>query len=139
MNKIIKITLFLILLLSWLFVQDVFSACPTWENVLSIWWAIDDCLKWSKLVPPKGWLSVVDGWFKSRIADVTKTIWWILALFAVWAIVWWSFRMVISGWVEWDIKKWRDAVKWWILWFLVVVSSSAVILVVVEIVYWVAW
>ena len=138
MIKLTKTLLLFSILFFWFLIQNTFWAwkCPEYNEVnpISVWSQIDWCLNWSKLVNPSSWVEIKTG-FKEKVAKFTKTLWWILAIFAVWAIAWGSFKMVISGGVEWDIKKGKDAIKWWMVWFLVVVSSSAVILVVVEVMY----
>jgi len=77
----------------------------------------------------------ISDWFKQRIESWIWTLWSILAILAVASIVYGSFLLVISGWEEEKLKKWKDVVKWWILWFLWVVFAGALITIVVNIMF----
>ena len=79
-------------------------------------------------------LDIADG-FKKKINSWVQTLGSILAILAVGSIVYWSFLLVISGWEEEKLKKWKDVVKWGIVWFLWVVFASALIAIVVNIMF----
>jgi len=81
----------------------------------------------------------VDNGFKKTIMAWTKKIGWFLGLWAIFAIAFGSLKMTLSGWKEEEIKKGKDIVKWWILWFLLVVSGWFIVWVVVNVIYWVLW
>lgn len=76
-------------------------------------------------------LDIAD-WFKTKINSWVQTLGSILAILAVWSIVYGSFLLVISGWEEEKLKKGKDVIKWWILWFLAVVFAWALISIVVS-------
>lgn len=129
-NKIIIV--FIIIFFS--FSQSVFWVC-NYSEWASISDSIDGCLVWSKLVSTDKPDLKIKSWLKTQINDWTMNVATFLSIFAVWAIVFWAFQMVISVWEEEKIKKWKDIVKWAILWFLLVVSASAFVRLITEVMY----
>jgi len=106
-----------------------------WTNISD---SIDSCLKQgnqAKLVSTDKPDLKIRNWLKTQINDWTMNIATFLSIFAVWAIVFWAFQMVISVWEEDKIKKWKDIVKWAILWFLLVVSASAFVRLITDVMY----
>ncbi len=69
--------------------------------------------------------------FKTKIQSWTKSIMEILWILAVWAIVYGWFFLVVSTWEEDKIKKWKDIIKWWIIWFLWVITAGLLIRVII--------
>ena len=115
-----------------------------WQNISA---ALNDCFNWddSSLVTTDtieiGWQNAwsvdlkVEWGFKYTVERMVRTIWWVLAVLAVWAIVYGSLLLVISGWEEEKLKKWKDVVKWAIVWFLWVVFAWVLITIVVNIMF----
>ena len=122
MIKKIIISMFFIVAL--FYITDNLNACNT----------LDWCLGGSTLVDWSGDLSI-ELWFKNQLLEWITKIAWFLWLMAVWAIVFWSFMMVISAWEEEKIKKAKDMIKWSILWFLWIVLSASLIAIVVNFMY----
>jgi len=99
----------------------------------NIWDQLDKCLKWVELVD---WTDVsIESWFWAQIKKWTTNIGLFLWVFAVGSIIFGWFMMTMSAWEEEKIKKWKDVIKWWIIWFLWVVWASAVINLIVKIMY----
>jgi hypothetical protein len=100
-----------------------------------IWKSLDECLNGSNLV---NWNNVTIDWawwFEIKIKNWVYNLSIYLWVFAVWSIVYWSLRMTLSAWEDEKIKKSKDIIKWWIIWFIWLVSVSAVINLVVKIMY----
>jgi len=134
--KKVLITL-LITLISLSFIWSVNAADCRYnfdvENA-NIWDALDNCLEWVKLVTAK-WEMKIEGKFWNQIKSWTNNIALYLWVFAVWSIVFGGLMMTISVWEEEKIKKAKDIVKWWIIWFLWIIFASAIINLVVKIMY----
>lgn len=127
-----KIILFFVFILSFSsFIGVSFGTC---ELGLSIWWSLEGCLWGSDVVQAND--LTVDAWFKDLIVSFVKKISSILAILAVWSIAYWSMVMVVSWWSEEKIKKWRNIIKWALLWFLVLVSAAWIIKIIIYVVYW---
>ena len=107
-----------------------------WE--WSVVGALEGCMSGSKLVK-NNWNLKVDDGFKKALIDWTKKIATFLAFWAIFAIAFGSLKMVLSWGEEEKIKKWKDVIKWWIIWFLWVVSAWFLISVVVKVVYTIWW
>jgi len=75
-------------------------------------------------------MEIRDG-FKTKIQSWTTLIMEIIWLLAVGAIVYGWFFLVVSTWEEDKIKKWKDIIKWWIIWFLWVITAGVLIRVVI--------
>lgn len=111
-----------------------FGANCTYTPWASVWSNIDGCMTWIPLVNP--WYNIrINDWFKSIIEYWTFRIGALLAIFAVWSIVFWAFKMVISGWEEEWIKSWKKIATWWAIGFFAVISASAVIRIITELIY----
>ncbi len=77
----------------------------------------------------------VEDWFKIMIVDFIKKISTFLAILAVGSIAYWSMVMVTSVWSDEKIKKWRNIIKWSLIWFVVLVSAAWIIQSIIYIVY----
>lgn len=131
-----KIIIVFIIIFFW-FSQNVFWACDyiEWDSIKS---SLDNCLEWASLVSNTGSGDPelkIKTWLKDKINDWTINVATFLSIFAVWAIVFWAFQLVISWWNDEKITKWKDIVKWSMAWFLLVVSASAIVKLIVEIMY----
>lgn len=113
----------------WLFVFA--SSCSLWSDIGD---SVTSCLEWTDVFPVTGDL-VAEGWLKDTLINWIKNIWVVLSLFAVSWIVVWSYFMVFSSWEEEKVKKWKDIVKWSMLWFLWIISSSTIIWLIVNLMY----
>lgn len=130
---------FFILLVLLLSTYSVWLAeCEFDPNSSNISTSIWDCLSSDDgiLVKPTWDLDVSEGsWFRDTLNKWITSIWSILWLLAVFAIAYGWFTLVVSTWDDDKLKKWKDIVKWWILWFLWVVSASFLITALVKIIY----
>ncbi len=110
-----------------------FAANCSYNWSWSIVWALDSCLSWTDLVDKTD--ANVSGWFKTSILDWNKKIAWFLAIWAVFAIVYWAIHLQLSFWADEKIKKAKDMIKWWLIWFLWIISAGFLITLVVNIMY----
>lgn len=126
-----KIVLILVLIL-WIFLSlwTSFAKCEYSGDIKA---SLNGCLNNTDLV--KSADVKVEWWFKDVILNWIKNISIFLSVMAVWSIVYWAFMMTISAWEEEKIKKWKDIVKWWILWFLAIISAWWLIALVVNVIY----
>ena len=108
---------------------------PNLEDWYEIWTTLDECLEWSTLVSwEKAKISWTD-WVWEKIKAWVDNISLYLLIFAVGSIVYGSLMMTLSTWDDEKIKKSKDIVKWWIIWFIWLISASAIINLVVKIMY----
>lgn len=135
----LKIVLILLISISFFWINNTFSAnCdidPGEEMDIKI--SLQWCLSESDLVSTKTNpdLKVTETWFKGVI------LWWIKSLsmfLAVWAVFWiayWSLLLTLSWWEDEKIKKWKDLIKWSIIWFLWVAFAWTLISIVINFIY----
>lgn len=134
MKKILIFSLCIITLFSF-FTFGVEAANCDYNNG-SLVSELENCLGWSDLVDSGD--GIIESWVKQKIKYWTSTLWNLLGLLAVWAVVYGGLLMTLSGGEDEKIKKWKDVVKWALIGFLWVVMTSAVIRVVIEFVFDVA-
>lgn len=105
------------------------------------WWSLgselDNCLRGSDLVDPGNGL--VEWSIKDKIVFWTGQLASLLWLLAVGSIVYGALLMTISWWDDEKIKKWKDVVKWSMLWFLALLVSGWLVRIVIEVIFSVAW
>ena len=134
-----KIILFFAIFFLFLNFSDfLFANCNyNWDwNVAD---ALENCIWWWSTDLVDKWELKVDWWLKQVIIDFTKKIATYLAFWAIFAIAFGSFKMVISTWEEEQIKKAKNIIKWWILGFLGVISAGFLISIVVKVIYYIWW
>lgn len=126
-----KIIIFFLLLLSFWFFTQAGASCSNYDGDGDIGAALDGCIGAnSKLVTASDYM--VEGGFKEKIQDWTTGIAGVLWLLAVGAIVYGALLMTLSNGDEEKISKWKEVVKWAILWFLWVVTAAWLIAIVVN-------
>lgn len=115
----------------------MFFSTATYSNCDYAWWdiawSLDSCLSWSDLVNP--WDGKIDWGVKDQVVRWTNALASLLGLLAVWAIVYGWLLMTLSIWDDEKVKKWKDVVKWALLWFLWVICASALVRLVVELMF----
>jgi len=137
MKKII-LSVFLFICLFWS--QATFWNC--WfqntgtDNNISISDQLTLCLSDTKVVNPPADLEVVQGgWFNTFLLLWVDAISWILAVLAVGAIVYGSLLLTLSMWDDEKITKWKDTIKWWIIWFIGILVANTLIELIINILY----
>ena len=108
-----------------------FADCDVSGNIGA---SLDGCLSGSDLVSGAGNMALEAG-VKNQIISWTSALWGLLWLLSVGAVVYGAFMMTISIWDEEKVKKWKDIVKWSLLWLLALVMTWAIIRVVVELIF----
>lgn len=130
MKKILSLSFlaFVALTLFW----EISIAAECWYN-----WSITDSLRWclgsSDLVDP--WEGLIETSIKEQFITWTTNLTGALSLIAIGAIVYGGLMMTISVWEDEKIKKWKDIVKWALIWFLWAISAWAIVRLVVEVVF----
>lgn len=74
-------------------------------------------------------------WTNRIINDLIARIWGILGVVAVLMIVYGAFLMTLSGGDEEKIKKWKDLVKWTVLWFIALVAAGWIISLIITTIF----
>ena len=105
------------------------------DKNFDVWKALDGCLEWTALVSWKDAWITWNNWIWLKIKAWVDNIGLYLLIFAVWSIVFGALMMTLSTWDDEKIKKAKDIVKWWIIWFIWLISASAIINLVVKIMY----
>jgi len=107
-------------------------ACEYNENG-SVSQNLDNCLADSPLVNP--WDGLIESGVKNKIIDWTSQLAIFLSLIAVGAVVYGAGLMTVSVWDEEKIKKWKDVIKWAILWFLWLLLAGGLVRIVIELMF----
>lgn len=110
-----------------------FSSKPCGYNG-SIEGSLDACLQGSNLVDATG-PTLLEGNVKIQFVSWTNALAAFFALIAVGAIVYGGLLMVLSLGDEEKVKKWKDIIKWSLLWFLALIVAGAIVRVVVEMMF----
>ncbi len=125
-----KLLLFLIITVVSIQITNCFASCSyDWVWNLSkslIEWCVDP--EWRNLVT---WNMELKWEFKAKIENWINTISNVLWTLAVFAIIYGSFTLVTSIWEDDKVKKWKDIIKWWIIWFLWVIWAWTLIKVII--------
>ncbi len=131
-----KIILWLLFIFSIFFIYLSPVSAIAYNSGITISKNLNLALKWTQLVP---WDNVkINSWFKDSILKWVENLSIFLSIMAVGSIVYWAFMLTISAWEDERIKKWKDIVKWWMIWFLAIISAGWLIAVVINFVYTVA-
>lgn len=136
-KKIKKIITMLILFLSFFSLNTYFwnAECVFKDGEeFSLIENLKDCKP--KSLAWEDWVEyTIEWWFKEKAGDVITLIMSLLWIWAVWAIVFWGFMMVISFWDEAKFDKAKEIIKWWIFGFLWMISAWWLIAIIVNIIY----
>ena len=131
----------LVLIVSIIFIPifslTLYATCG-WSEWWSVAWQFDNCLWWTQLVD-SAWDMRLDGGFRTQVMNWTTNIATLLWLLAIGWIVYGGLLMTLAAWEDEKIKKWKEIVKWSLIWFLALVSASALVRIVIEFIYSVSW
>lgn len=127
-----KIFIAFILLFS-LFNFSYSNATCKYEDWMLPWTFLDWC-KPSTLVTTSD--MKVEWWFKTILNKWIKSISTILWVLAVGCLVYAGFLMQFSAWEDEQIKKWKNIVKWTLIWVMLLISASGIIYLVIKLVFW---
>lgn len=134
MKKITWLILAILFIFSFASINNItYWACEQLSDFTN-----SDCM-WKTQTLVKADNMSIDSWFKTMIYKWVQNIWWMLWLFSVAMIAYGWLMLTISTGEDEKIKKWKDIVKWWILWFLALVSAWAIITIVINIVFKLGW
>ncbi len=135
MKKIITVLCFLLVSLS-LFQTQIVSADCEYNEDWSVSQNLDNCLADSALVNP--WDGLIEWGVKNKIIYWTWQLATVLSLISIGAVVYGAGLMTVSMWDDEKIKKWKDVIKWAILWFLWLLVAGALVRIVIELMFSVA-
>ncbi len=106
---------------------ELLSDCIDESGGTTFWWVI-----------PEGDLDLWTwDWFSQLISKFVINISKLLFILAVWALVYASYLLVLSGWEDEKIKKAKDIIKWTIIWFIWLISAWLIIMLIVKMWYFV--
>jgi len=105
-------------------------------NYGSIGSELSNCLNDSDLVNPGD--GYIESGVKQKLLAWTTALWGLLGLLAVGAIVYGAFLMTVSGGDDERIKKWKDIVKWSLIWFFALIAAGSILRLVTEVIFAVA-
>lgn len=138
MKTFISIFFFVFIVCIWFLQSDVTFASCSWTEWASVWGQFDNCLTGTDLVNSAGDMSLTWG-FRTQVINWTTNIATLLGLLAIGAIVYGGLLMTLSVGEDEKIKKWKDIVKWSLLWFLALIMAWALVRVVIEFIFAVSW
>lgn len=135
MKKIITFFCFIVSVFWYIHLHNVSADC-VYNEAWSIGQNLDNCLSDSALVNP--WDGLIEWGVKNKVVYWTNQLATFLSLIAVGAIVYGAWLMTVSVGDEEKVKKWKDVIKWAMLWFLWLLLAGALVRIVIEIMFSVA-
>lgn len=159
MKKILLIIVLYSLCLHF-FICVTFAASNCWENANNVNSTdlptmLKDCqpdntLEWKnkKELLNLGWLITISAssneWYdlenvKTKILTTQEKLVLLASLLAIWGLVYAWIMFTTAYWDEAKHKKWKDAIKWSIIWFIVAMISLQLINAVINFIYWLSW
>lgn len=132
----LKKIIFICIVLISFWVSDMFAnqVCKQDWNITDIKSALTSCINWSDVIQSND--LTVASWFKDLVLKFVRNVSIILALAAIGFIAYGSMILVASWWNDEKIKKWKNIIKWSLLWFVWLVSASWIIALIVNLIYW---
>lgn len=126
MKKLIYICVISCLIFSF---NSSHSACSIdIENTDSVAAMVDNCFNDGEtLVIQPGNDLIAGDQTNSLIKGYINNLWWILWVIAILMIVYSGFLMTLSWGDDEKIKKWKDLLKWTVIWFIALVSAGGII------------
>lgn len=136
-NIYTKIFIVIALLFSSIFVSYSANCVIDPDADVAIGTALDSCMNSVGTNVRKQWGDDFNFWNGSNeiINNYIRGIGQILATVTVIMIVYGWFLMVASQWEEEKIKKWKDLIKWTLLWFIALVTAWWIVSIVIRTVF----
>lgn len=95
------------------------SSCSSnWEK-----FCLDTLFTNDHISTEKKWITTVESAIWALVKMITWVIWWFAVL---WAILWWFF-ILISWWNESLVTKWKNTIKFSLIWITVSLVSYTLI------------
>ncbi len=132
-NMIKKIILILFLFFLW-FSLNAFASNCSYSEGDSISNNIENCIKDSWVYISQTDLKA-EWWLKKEISKWVSKIALYLWIFAVFAIVYSAFLLIISVWEEEKVTKAKNILKWSIIWLIWVMFASSIIALIINTYY----
>jgi len=82
------------------------------------------------------WDAAVETGLKTLINKIVDNLSYVLWILAIWAIVYWGIILVTSAWEDEKVTKWKNIIKWALIWFAWLVSAAWLIKIVISVIYW---
>lgn len=101
------------------------------KELLNLWWLV------SISVSSNEWYALENA--TGKILFLTKKLITLASILAIWWIVFAAIMLVTAYWDDAKHKKWKDIIKWSILWFVVSIISMQLINAVINLIYWISW
>lgn len=105
-----------------------------WKNkteLFNLWWLI------SVSVSSNEWYDLDSA--KGKILYITQKLVLLASILAIWWLVFAWIEFTTAYWKDEKHKKWKDIIKWSIIWFVVALISQQLINAVINLIYWVSW
>ncbi|PID86459.1 hypothetical protein CSB08_00565 [Candidatus Gracilibacteria bacterium] len=134
-KKTTKLILFIIVFILTIGINTELLAKCNYDSSLSIGDAIGDCLDDSAVVKPGSSVELTGTGFKDVLLGWIKSLSIFLSAGAVFAIVYGSLLLTLSGGEDDKIKKGKDIIKWSLIGFLGVIFAGAIISIIINFVY----
>jgi len=133
MKKIFSIIIFFSFIFFPLSLSASSCSFSDWADVADM---VKGCIEDTTVV--QTWDTSVEsqGGFKDVIIGWVRNIAIILAFLAVLYFVVWAIELILSAWNEEKLKKWKDMMKWAVVWFLAIVSAGSIISLLIHYFYY---
>lgn len=98
---------------------------------------LTDCIETSDslVITGDGKNLKVGEWTNILFKKIIANLWILLSLGAVLMIVYSWFLMTLSGWEDEKIKKWKELLKWTLIWYIALLSAGWIISLVISSIY----
>ena len=152
----------IITIIIWIFTMYFWVVFATWKNNCWVIWnnindielqsMLNDCQpdwiidgtakKWVKntawLVSTKSnaWYEIVNA--RNKVISIAQKLVILASLLAIWWIVYAGIMLTTAYWDDGKIKKWKDAIKFSIIWFLIAIISQQLVNAIINLIYWVS-
>ncbi len=69
------------------------------------------------------------------INDLISTLWILLSIWAIIMIVYSGLLMTLSWWNDEKVKKWKDLLKWTLIWYIALLTAWWIVSFVISLIY----
>lgn len=76
---------------------------------------------------------------KTKLLTTQEKLVLLASLLAIWGLVYAWIMFTTAYWDDAKHKKWKEAIKWSIIWFIVAIISLQLINATINFIYWLSW
>lgn len=136
--KKIFITCFCIFFIIIFSVQTYAAPCVdfAWEG--DITQLVKDCVESEGQLTVRGDDLIVWDQTNAIINNFIRNLWVLLSIWAIIMIVYSGLLMTLSGWNDEKIKKWKDLLKWTLIWYIALLTAWWIVSFIISLIFSIA-